>query len=370
MNNLSEKIEDLKERIIKAKEWLDFDKKREKIIELESLVSRPDFWDNPTEASKISQELADLKEDIDTWEEYEKEVNDLSDLLSQSEEGSDILEEIESQVEVLENRLAKSELKFFLSGKYDKNDAIVTISAGQGGHDAEDFVRMLFNMYVGYFDKQGWKVEILSRHYSEESGGSNEAKGERGLRNISFEVSASYAFGYLKNETGVHRLVRVSPFDAKKLRHTSFALVDVMPDLEEIEMNEIELEEKDLKIDFTRSSGPGGQNVNKRETAVRIVHLPTGLSAACQSERSQIQNRDRALHLLKAKLFNYLKNKAKEDLGALKKRIEPSWGNQIRNYVLHPYKLVKDVRTDVEKNDVESVLEGDIEDFIQAELKI
>ncbi|HPT40660.1 MAG TPA: peptide chain release factor-like protein, partial [Candidatus Paceibacterota bacterium] len=194
--------------------------------------------------------------------------------------------------------------------------------------------------------------------------------GERGLRSISLEVDVPYAFGYLKNESGVHRLVRVSPFDAKKLRHTSFALVEVVPEVEEVEMNEIQLDDKDLKIEFSRSSGAGGQNVNKRETAVRIVHLPTGVAVSCQSERSQAQNREKAMHLLKAKIFNYFQKQKAEEKEFLKKRIEPSWGNQIRNYVLHPYKLVKDLRTNVEKTQIESIWEGDIDDFIEAGLSI
>jgi peptide chain release factor 2 len=225
-------------------------------------------------------------------------------------------------------------------------------------------------MYASYFEKQKWKYKILHQHFSEESGGSSEAGGERGYKNITLEVEMDWAYGYLKNESGVHRLVRVSPFDAKQLRHTSFALVEVVPELKDLELNEIQLDDKDLKIDFTRSSGPGGQNVNKRETAVKIVHLLTGLSVSCQSERSQVQNREKAFHLLKLKIFNYWRKQKTSEKEFLRKKIEPSWGNQIRNYVLHPYKLVKDTRTGVETNQIDDVLNGEIDDFIQAGLSL
>ena len=321
-------------------------------------------------AGKIAQELADLKNEVKIWREIEKGLNDLKELAELPEGDESIQKELEEKLNQLEKELNKKELLVLMSGQYDKNHAIMTISAGQGGRDAEDFVQMLFRMYSNYFEKKKWLFQVLHQHFSEEPGGSNEAGGERGFKNISLEIEAPYAYGYLKNETGVHRLVRVSPFDAKKLRHTSFALVEVIPEVEDIEMNKIELDEKDLKIEFSRSSGAGGQNVNKRETAVRIVHLPTGVAVSCQTERSQAQNRDRAMHLLKVKIFNYLQQQKSEEKEFLKKRIEPSWGNQIRNYVLHPYKLVKDLRTNVEKTQLEPIWEGDIDDFIEAGLTI
>jgi peptide chain release factor 2 len=366
MKNLKEELENLKERIKKFKDWFDFEEKRKKAEEIEEKMNQLGFWDNPEQASKISEELSNLKKDLKFWEGIEKEVDDLSDLL----EEEDLIEEIKRKIEELDKQLKKEELKVFLSGEYDKNGAIVNISAGQGGHDAEDFVRILFNMYSGYLEDKDWSYSVLSQNYSEEAGSSEEARGGRGLKNITFEISHPFAYGYLKNESGTHRLVRVSPFDAKKLRHTSFALVEVLPKIENQQLNEIELDEKDLRFDFFRSSGPGGQSVNKRETAVRVVHLPTGLSSACQSQRSQIQNREKALEILKTKLFNYLKNQAKGEISALKKRIIPSWGNQIRNYILHPYKLVKDLKTNIEVNKIEDVLEGKIDEFIQAGVRM
>lgn len=334
--------------------------------------------------------MADLKNFVEFWNKAKKELKDLEELVNMEgnaptlrqqnssevgvptpkDVGNEYQKELEEKIEVLEKELKKEELMVLLSGKHDKKHALMTISSGQGGHDAEDFVRMLFRMYTHYFENKKWRCQVLEEHFSEEPDSSNEAGGERGLRNISLEIEAPYAFGYLKNESGVHRLVRVSPFNAKKLRHTSFALVEVVPEVEDVEMDNIELEEKDLKIEFSRSSGAGGQNVNKRETAVRIVHLPTGVAVSCQTERSQAQNRDRAMHLLKVKIFNYLQQQKSEEKEFLKKRIEPSWGNQIRNYVLHPYKLVKDLRTGVEKTQLEPIWEGEIDDFIEAGLTI
>lgn len=337
---------------------------------MEIETARPDFWGMPESAGKISQELADLKNAVEFWNKAEKEIEDLKEIIKMAESDESLEKELEEKIDILEKELRKEELVVLLSGKYDKKHALMTISSGQGGHDAEDFARMLFRMYSNYFEKKKWHYQILHEHFSEEPGGSSEAGGERGLRSISLEVETPYAFGYLKNESGVHRLVRVSPFDAKKLRHTSFALVEVVPEVEEVEMNEIQLDDKDLKVEFSRSSGAGGQNVNKRETAVRIVHLPTGVAVSCQSERSQAQNREKATHLLKAKIFNYFQKQKAEEKEFLKRRIEPSWGNQIRNYVLHPYKLVKDLRTNVEKTQLESIWEGDIDDFIEAGLSI
>lgn len=337
---------------------------------MEAETARPDFWGVPENASRISQELADLKSEVSFWRDSSREISDISALLEMAFTDAEIQKELEGKIDVLEIKIKKEELKALLSGPYDKNWAVLTIVAGQGGRDAEDFVQMLLRMYIAYFDKQKWSYKVLHQHFSEEPGGSNEAAGERGLKNVSLEVEANYAYGYLKNESGVHRLVRVSPFDAKELRHTSFALVEVMPELKDVDLNDVILDDKDLKIDFYRSSGPGGQNVNKRETAVRVVHLPTGIAVSCQSERSQAQNRDKALHLLKLKLFDYIKDKKSEEKELLHKRVEPSWGNQIRNYVLHPYKLVKDVRTGIETSRIDSVLEGEIDDFIQAEVKL
>lgn len=237
-----------------------------------------------------------------------------------------------------------------LTGKYDKNNAHVSVFPGAGGEDAKDWANMLLKMYIKYAQKRKWKVILVD---------------DRAI-----DIKGEYAYGALKKEAGVHRLVRISPFDSKKLRHTSFALVEIMPELPELELKNLAIPPEDLKIGTYRSSGPGGQNVNKRETAVRVVHLPTGLSAASQAERSQSQNKEKALSLLKSKLFKLMGERKEKELKNLRTQVKPEWGSQIRSYVLHPYQLVKDHRTKKEHHQPEKVLAGDLDKFIVAELEL
>jgi peptide chain release factor 2 len=283
----------------------------EKEIErLEALMQLPDFWTDKNKAQSILKEIAELKE---------------------KKEGV---------------------------GKYDKGNAIVTIISGAGGEDAEDFGAMLLSMYVKYVNKKNWKVILI--HENKNNSG--------GYRNVSLEVEGKGAYGILKNESGVHRLVRISPFDAKKLRHTSFALVEVLPKFSKLEEKDVMLRPEDLKIEFARSGGPGGQNVNKRETAVRIVHIPTNIAVHASNERSQEQNREQAMSILRAKIFKKAQEEKKSVEEAMKlKNTEIEWGNQIRSYVLHPYKMVKDHRTEAETSNVEAVLNGDLDIFMEAE---
>ena len=287
------------------------DETKKRIEEIENLMAQPDFWQDKDKAQELIRELNDLKE---------------------AAQGK---------------------------SKYDKGDAVITILAGAGGDDAEDFARMLYEMYLAFIDDKGWEITVLHKNENDHGG----------YRNITFEVHGRDVYGILKNESGVHRLVRISPFNAKKMRHTSFALVEVVPKFSPLD-SDIEIPESDLKVEFSRSSGPGGQNVNKRETAVRVVHIPTGLAVHIDSERSQAQNRDRAMAILKGKLFKLMEDERKEREGDMyiSKTTEIKWGNQIRSYVLHPYKMVKDHRTGVEVRDVDEVLEkGHLDEFIQAE---
>jgi len=280
-----------------------------KLEKLEAKLQEPDFWVDKEKAQEVLKEIREIK------------------------------------------------AKLSAKNKYDKGDAVVSIYAGAGGEDAEDWAKMLFEMYFKFAEKQNWDSKILHEHRNDHGG----------LRNITFELSGKGVYGDLKNENGVHRLVRISPFSAKKLRHTSFALVEVMPKF--VEDIEVQLKPEDLEIDFARSSGPGGQNVNKRETAVRIKHIPTSISVHVESERTQQRNRETAMNLIKAKLFSLYKRHKKEEIEEMKmtKKVEPEWGNQIRSYVLHPYKMVKDHRIDLEINDVEGVLDGELGPFVNIE---
>lgn len=290
------------------------DEQKKRIVELETLMQSGEFWADKAQAQAMVKELNTLKEEVANGGK---------------------------------------------GGKYDKGDAIMTIFSGAGGDDAEDFSSILYRMYRKLSEKKGWGISVIHENTNDHGG----------YRNITVEISGKGVYGILKNESGVHRLVRISPFNAKQLRHTSFSMVEVIPKFEKVHSADVELPEKDLEISIAKSGGPGGQNVNKRETAVRIVHTPTGLSVHVTSERSQAQNKEKALDILRAKIFKRMEEErvAKEKGMYISKTTSIEWGNQIRSYVFHPYKMVKDHRTNVETSQVEDVLEGELDEFLEAE---
>jgi len=322
------------------------------------------FWDDRDRAAVISKELSRLKREIEQHDRIADEIKTLQELAAMAGGDEKLLQEIEIRARTLEKEVRQIETQLFFSGKYDKGNAALSIYAGAGGRDAEDWAALLYRMYRRFFEHRGWETKIVHEHWGEGSGPAG-----WGIRSATIMVGAPYVYGYLKKEGGVHRLVRISPFSSQSLRHTSFALVDVMPEM--VAPEEAELKPEELKIDFFRSSGPGGQNVNKRETAVRITHLPSGAQVASQNERSQDQNREMAMSLLRAKLYKQrLEQQEQERQGVRQEKVKIEWGNQIRSYVMHPYQMVKDHRTGVETSQIDKVLDGGLDEFIEAEIKI
>lgn len=333
---------------------------------LETQIQSAEFWKNPKKAGETSQKISELKEEIEKIESLKKELDDLKKLYSLSELDKSLTRDLSSKYETLRKKIEKEELSQFLSGKYDKNSAIIEIFSGAGGQDSQDWATMLLRMYSKYSAKQGFDVKVLSQSFGQTGG----PEGRIGTKSVTLEIKGRYAYGILKKETGVHRLVRISPFSAKKLRHTSFALVDVLPEIKE-EDSEYEIKHDDLKIETFKSSGPGGQYVNKTESAVRITHLPTGIVITSQTERLQGKNKENAMKILSAKLHQLKQERHKKELKDIKGELTSvSWGNQIRSYVLHPYKMVKDLRTQFETSDVDGVLDGNLTEFIEAELRV
>jgi len=329
--------------------------KKSRIDNLKKETENPNFWKDHEKAKTVQKEIAELEKELKNQSDFETESQNLIEILNLNDEK--LLKEVSEKFSLLESRFKKHELKIYLGGKYDKNNAILTISAGVGGRDAQDWASMLFRMYNRFCDSREWELNVLHESLGEEGG----------VKSATFEVKGSYAYGHLKNEAGVHRLVRISPFSPTKLRHTSFAALEVLP---EIEAKDVQIKPEELRIDTFRSSGAGGQNVNKRETAVRITHLPTGIAVAVQTERSQQQNKEKAMQVIASKLQVLQIKKEEAEMSKVQKiKKSAEWGAQIRSYVLHPYQMVKDHRTGHETSQTEKVLNGDLDEFIEAELK-
>ncbi len=323
-------------------------------------MEEPDFWDVPEQSQEAMKRLKSLKDDVQTYQQLQEQYEEVELLIEMGYEENDpaVLPDIEATLNSFQETLENIRIKTLLSGEYDEANAIVTLHAGAGGTESCDWASMLYRMYTRWADKKGYQVEVLDYLDGEEAG----------IKSVTFEVNGPKAYGYLKSEKGVHRLVRISPFNAAGKRQTSFVSCEVMPDLEEDV--DIEINMDDLRIDTYRSSGAGGQHINKTSSAIRITHLPTGIVVQCQNERSQHQNKDKAMQMLKAKLYLLKQQENADKISDIRGEVkEIGWGNQIRSYVMQPYKMVKDLRTGEESGNVDSVMDGNIDPFINAYLK-
>jgi len=360
MDEIIDKIKELQKRIAEAIKFFDIEKIKNNIQSLEKKMNTPGFWDDQNQATQKSQKLKNLKEQLDNWNLINKENKELLEIadLDKEDRNVNLLKEITDKYYQLERKFKKYEISLFFKDKYDDHNALMTIFAGAGGTESQDWVAMLLRMYLRFFEKMNWKTKII-----------DESKGdEAGYKSVTLEINGNLSYGYLKVEDGVHRLVRLSPFDADHARHTSFAMVEIFP---EIEDTEIEIKDEDLRIDTFKSSGKGGQGVNTTDSAVRITHLPTNITVSCQNERSQLQNKEQALKYLKAKLSKYNDEQSEEEHKKIQGEIqEAAWGNQIRSYVLHPYKMIKDLRSKYETDQVDKVLDGNLLKFIESVLRI
>lgn len=357
MQELKDRVQELISTFNSIKGSLNADDKKVELTKLEAESTDPSFWQDQTNARSVMQKIGDIRKEIETIEGIDKDLSGMVDLLSDES----LLPEIEKEVARIEKEVKTLKLKTYLSGEYDARNAVLTIHAGQGGTEAMDWSSMLYRMYSRYCERKGWGVEVIDETAGEEAG----------IKSITFKVSGNYAYGYLKGESGTHRLVRQSPFNADNLRQTSFAMVEVLPELEEKDSPDIEIKDEDVEVQFYRSGGHGGQNVNKVSTAVRLKHIPTGITVTAQTERFQEANRKIAMGLLRAKLWVVEQERAQKERKDLKgEYVAASWGTQIRSYVLHPYKMIKDLRTDVETGNTDAVLDGELDDFVDAELKI
>ena len=359
--------EDLKEhssealqRVEHLKSYLKIDERSSELAEIEKQMTASDFWDNKDQAQQVMAKLSSWRNIVEPFRNIKAEVEDFAALAELIVESGDeeMLTEAEKEWNTLSQKLDKIELLSFLSGRFDANNAYFSIHAGAGGTESCDWAAMLLRMYRRWFERRGWKFETIDVQQGDEAG----------IKSVTVFVSGEFVYGYTKAEIGIHRLVRISPFDSNARRHTSFASVDVFPELgDEIE---IEIDEKDLRIDTFRASGAGGQHVNTTDSAIRITHIPTGTVVACQAERSQHKNKSTAMKMLKAKLFEREEEERRKQAEDIRgEKTEIGWGNQIRSYVLHPYQMVKDLRTNIETGNTAAVLDGDLDQFVEAWLR-
>lgn len=353
-------LESLKTKIKETWTLLKLDESKQRVLDVEGKVMEPGFWNNQEQAKALTQELNELQKELQTWEQIQRDVDETIELAQMAENENDpqLTKDIEHKAAELQKRFEDLEFYILLSDKYDSSDAIVAVHAGAGGVDAQDWAEMLLRMVTRFCEQREWKIEMIDISRG----------GEAGIKSAVFHVKGRYAYGYLQSENGVHRLVRVSPFDAEGMRHTSFAMIEVIPDLGEL--SEIEIKDEELRMDVFRSGGSGGQGVNTTDSAVRITHLPTGIVVTCQNERSQHQNKATAMSILKGKLHKlYLEEQDAEKKKLRGEYASAEWGNQIRSYVVHPYKMVKDHRSEYTVNNPDAVLNGDLQAFMEAYLR-
>jgi len=354
MFDLQKRLDSLKTDFENVWQKLDIDKKLQELAALEEEVAVPEIWNNPDNAREKTTQVANLHDELDPWTLLKTQINDISELMQMGDES--LLDEFSGQLDAMEKTFADLRQALRFTGKYDHNDAILRITAGTGGTEAMDWASMLERMYLRWAERHNVNVQLLDRIAGEEAG----------VKTVVMELSGHNIYGQLKSEHGTHRLVRLSPFNADHLRQTSFALVEVLPVIKDD--SEVQIDPKDLRIDVYHSGGHGGQSVNTTNSAVRITHIPTNTVVAIQNERSQLQNKEKAMEILRGKLQQMMQDQNAESVDKLRAGESASWGQQIRNYVLHPYKLVKDTRTKYEENDADAVLDGKIDNFISAYL--
>ncbi len=360
LDQMKTEVQGYETMLAEVKASLDLENKSKRIEELEMEMEAPGFWDDPEKSNRKMKELKNMKDTVELCNKLSTQYDDILTLIEMGYEENDdsMVAEIRGELDEFISELEELRIGTLLSGEYDRNNAILKLNAGAGGTESCDWAGMLYRMYTRWAERKGFAVEVLDYLDGDEAG----------IKSVTFQVNGVNAYGYLKSEKGVHRLVRISPFNAQGKRQTSFVSLDVMPDIEED--LDVEIDEKDLRIDTYRSSGAGGQHINKTSSAIRITHIPTGTVVQCQNERSQFQNKDKAMQMLKAKLYLLKQEANVEKLSDIRGEVkEIGWGNQIRSYVLQPYKLVKDLRTDVETGNADAVLDGALDPFINGYLK-